>query len=387
MAWYYGLVSENYIFDLFFPALILLVSGRKNSILFIPALFAVYAGFRPASAVLMLPWGVWLLWDEFSKEKSIGKLLISIGAGFVVFISWFSIMVNTAGGFSEYISLYSTNYPMRNPGFVQNLAAFLSWGIYALFPVFLLIAFSIFRNKSIISGREINLNFIITAAVPLLFFILVHYSKGYLLMIFPALALLIANISANSKAAFKGMIFMIVVQSAFFVLMPHNPQSVESRFDSSKRAISKIQAAADRLFGPYLLAQSRIRYREDNISKFDNLISEIARNSPAKEIEIFIDPSSEISYQATGAIYSDFAFTGLKPSENGFDFKRKTALDEAKINRNDLTENFVCIGSAEFTSNYIISLIEVLSQNDKFCSYKIKEGRENEYFEYLKEKF
>lgn len=237
LCWFHGIVALTYMTEAFFSALIgywcwRSYAGAKAFIVPASIAFALAAGFRPSSALLLGP--LWL----FSVWKVGGiRMALAILAVAAVTLAWFLPMTAAAGGFHPYVDAL-THLWSAIPGKRTTLAS--PWLAAARIPTIGLIFCLCFGSASILpflshpkltASRSLRAGFVLVWIAPgLLFFSLVFLNfvnSGYLLVLCPPVfawmaAGLYAFLARRDRRAMRwaAVIAGIAANCAMFFLAP-----------------------------------------------------------------------------------------------------------------------------------------------------------------------
>lgn len=195
LCWFHGIVALTYMVEAFFSALIGYLCWRtyRGKWRFaVPAsiAFALAAGFRPSTALLLAP--LWLL--SIWRVRGI-RLALAILAAVAVTLAWFLPMTAAAGGFRPYVEALTHLWAMV-PGHRTTLASpWLAVGrILTMAWIFVLCfgsaSFFAFRPKArTASGQLRRATFVWAWIAPGIFFFALVFlnfvNSGYLLVLCP----------------------------------------------------------------------------------------------------------------------------------------------------------------------------------------------------------
>jgi hypothetical protein len=204
LCWFHGIVALTYIVEAFFSALIgyccwRACRGEAGFALLASVIFALAAGFRPSTALLLSPLWLFGVW----RTPGIRRRLAMVAVAGAVMLAWFIPMTVAAGGIRAYFeafrNLWSTvpgqRTTLSSPWLAVARTATIAW-IFAL--CFGSASVFLFGGKrggmSKQPGRTTFLWVWITPG--LLFFAFVFLSfvnSGYLLVLSPPLFAVVAN--------------------------------------------------------------------------------------------------------------------------------------------------------------------------------------------------
>ena len=237
LCWFHGIVALTYIVEAFFSALIGYLCWKVytgNSVYVIPAsvAFAVAAGFRPSTALLLSP--LWLLSVSRMDGKRRGLALCAVG---LATTAWFIPMVEAAGGFHRYfdslvhlwITVPGKRTTLSSPALAVARAVTIAWIFMLCFGA---ATPFLFRRSEWRGTDSVRCNrFIMTWVLPgVLFFTLVflnYVNSGYLLLVCPpAFAWISAGIHGFVRSKQRRLVrraalaFGFAVNCAIFLCAP-----------------------------------------------------------------------------------------------------------------------------------------------------------------------
>lgn len=210
VVWFFALAAETYAVDLAAGTVLTLIIVRDRDHRWLPALLAVTSFFRPMTAVLLLPGIVWLLWSKRS-QLSLNTLVVPLSVAAVAFgATIYGILLGSGGidGLTALITL-GAPVPFRPFSELVPFIAYSMWFCIPLIPLFL----SGSKDTPETTTKPILIAFI--SAV--LFFASVHYAKGYLLLVVPAV---IVGVVTTHRLSWKVMTVSVMAQCALFLLIP-----------------------------------------------------------------------------------------------------------------------------------------------------------------------
>jgi len=358
MVWFYGAVTEIYVFDYFFASLVFFTSQKKNSIYFLPIIYAIFSGFRPSSAVLLSPFFIYLVWIEKEIKWSIFVSQFSLSV--VIFLAWFIPLINNAGGLFEYFRLFSTNNPMESISFAQNLFRLSSLMFFLITPFIFILPLVKKANYKVWENEIFKILFLIVPAI--LFFILSHYSKGYALLIAMPLVLVVGLLVNNN---YKSSIMLAVFwEISLFIFIPARETTLNSKLKPSVRKSGIAQIWIDRTFSDYSLTFNEISLRDKLLNSMIGLVEKTNYS------RIFLDPTISQFGRALQFYFpnKEVLSVDFKKSKNYILFRnnevRQVLLDKMNdkdifIVRKDFYDNYLQNFEKNFAKNNLI----VLSQS------------------------
>ena len=340
MVWFYGAVTEIYVFDYFFASLVFFTSQKKNSIYFLPIIYAIFSGFRPSSAVLLTPFFIYLVWIE--KEIKWSKFVSHFSLSVVIFLAWFIPLINNAGGLFEYFRLFSTNNPMESISFAQNLFRLSSLMLFFITPFIFILPLVKKANYKVWENEIFKILFLIVPAI--LFFILSHYSKGYALLIAMPLVLVVGLLVNNSYKF--SIILAIFLEVTIFILVPAKETTLNSKLKPSVRQSGITQIWIDRTFSDYSLTFNEISLRDISINKLIELVEKTNGS------RIFLGPTISQFGRALQFYFpnKEILVVDFNKAKRYIQFKNK---EVSKILVEKVREKDVLIVRKDFYDNYL----------------------------------
>lgn len=304
MAWFHGATTEAYSLDLCFGALAALLATRRRGVLWLPVVFAVAGGLRPFSPFLLLPFYA-VAWWQARRDGgvSLRAALASHLAGVLVALAWCVPLVRSAGGLEEYLRIcleYGAHYvdPVGN---LQGMSLFL---LPVALPTLVLLG-GWFRQggRADASGNVPVPLLVAWLALPLLVFTTVLYEKGYFLLVLAPWLLLWMRPLRTEARRHAVLVAAVVVQVAFFLLMPHRWPDVEVSLAPRQRTMSMAQVWWQRSLSTHLQAAGRLRALA---GAADDIASLLQDASPRTVVHA--DRSVPLSLRALQVRFPDRAF-------------------------------------------------------------------------------
>lgn len=210
LVWFFALAAETYAVDLVAGTCLALIIIRDRNHRWLPALLGATAFFRPMSAVLFLPGIAWLLWTKRS-QLSISTMVTPLLVGAVALGATLYGILLGSGGVDGLVAVINAGPPVPFRPF-SELVPFLSYSIWFGLPLLPLII-----TRSNVTPQTIVKPLLIAIIVPLLFFVGVHYAKGYLLLLVPAV---IVGIVTAQRPSWKMIAMSVMLQCLIFLLVP-----------------------------------------------------------------------------------------------------------------------------------------------------------------------
>ncbi len=324
LVWYYGCVPEIYAFDLFFSVLVILIGLSPRAIYFLPFVMGFLAGVRPSSGVLLFPVYLYLWYRQFKSPSFSGrKFWLAHLAGLVGLLLWLVPLVQSAGGFSQYLNLYRTNNPMESLTLLQNWFRFSAFAVFLALPylltgLFLLPVFFRKKERSFFSFSTPEADclplLLWWLLPPLFFFLFVHYSKGYFLIC--ALPFFALPGLVSLPRSLKRFLFSAIVgiQTLVFVAAPYVTPDIQVYFAPRVRTLSLPQVWWQRLRSVYLPSRSHLQATQENYRLFSQSLRRLEQNAfvaDRNENFLFLDPTFPLNVRSLQAKFPQYRFTTM----------------------------------------------------------------------------
>jgi hypothetical protein len=413
--WFFGCTSEIYSFDLFFSSFLVLAGLSGRWIYLMPVILALGTGVRQSSGVFLLPLFLYLWYLYFRKNKiSIFLFTASFIIAIAIILLWFIPMTDSVGGISQYIQMYKSNNPIPIKQTIdKNFANASSYGLYILIP-FLIVFVPVLKNwkknnnklRIIIKNEYELLLLVIFWVIPsVVFFNLVHYSKGYYYICIVGMNLLLIIFYNKKLIGNKLMLIISILQISAFIFLPYKQPSTDIIFNSKARTTNKLQTWLARMQSPYSLGQNQLReldryyfqireglnYFEKNEShsKFGKLgksedgLNYFEKNDTISKMTFFTDPTLPITARVLEPVYPHISFTFMNKDDFNSYFLFRGLYSVALEDFEEMMARSIIIGSPEFAHKFIKEYIDILLEYENICFYKVKDNRSKE----LKNKF
>lgn len=379
MTWYYGCSVGVYPFDLFYSALIVVLSMNRRLFYVAPIVLTLGAGVRQSSGFFMLPVAIYFFVKYLrNKELKLIPAVISALLSVVGFFAWALPMLENAGGIENYIALFHENSPLSlRHAFIKNLTNAVTYGLYIFIPAMLIIILSYLDNKKEASmaeaiGKEKKgtmMHLFLFWPLPILvFFFLFVYSKGYYLINIAGIFLIAAIFMKHNATRKHIPIILIFLQTMFFVFMPFHDPPTNVNMAPSKRDASKIDAWIGRLSNVFMLSQKAIRSREDKARQIEEIMDDIPYG---EEKIIFNDPSSNIKTRILQALYPNWKFAFMNVYESDSYFYLHYTDFQTKYDLKKIISNSIIITSRNFYDKHIAKLnTELIKATRDFVAFR-----------------
>jgi hypothetical protein len=280
--WLYGSTSENYSFDALFGLAVIyaLVAVRKRGWILAGFVVGFGAGVRPASIVLMLPVIIYLLGSRYRRDDLSAADFGFLCTGVLVGLAcWLPAVVAAEGGAARWWHA-ATGVSASSAGtFIGNITGLVisfCWMLNASLVYLALRTARLVREWRAGGGRDGETGSRRRPGVPspartlaawvvpqLLFFALVIYSKGYGLLLLPALCIGIAWLIGGERSQFgRWFITAILVAAncAIFLLAPYEEPPPYTMLAPRVRTVAERAGSVfGRALSVYLPSLSRIR--------------------------------------------------------------------------------------------------------------------------------
>lgn len=373
LVWYQTATPEVYAFDFLFSILTVMFGTNKKLIYLLPVLFGLGTGVRQTSGILLFPLYIFLWYEFFRQSKiSIGKFFIAHLAGIILFCSWFIPMINSAGGLSGYIKLYQTNSPVPRISLLQHLFQFSSYVVYIFAPLLLILIFYVIKKRrGTISYQKYPLKLLLWWIIPpTLVFTFFTYHKGYFLLIVLPIFFFAGILLNEKKLTRTFIIFVIVLQSLFFIFFPYSENSLESLYAPEVRLQSLSSVWFERTFTSYLMSEQRIRTQEKNLVELAGIVGKI--NSTNKNITILLDPTVHLYARALQMMFPDIKFITIDLLNKNH-FVEYLGIDICvKDELREVFKNSVIITRKEFYEKHLSELNSGTYTTDNFTSVEVE---------------
>lgn len=372
LVWFYTSVSEMYSFDLLYPLLLLYIYKKKWGMWVIPAVMGGGTGIRPSSTVLLAGLYLWIYFEAFrNKRVSITSFVWSHMLGVLTLLLWLYPMVQSCGGVEAYLNLYETNNPVEKISLLQNLFRFSNFAVYFL-PLYLVsLVLLVKRGVKVLKSETsfgtylfLTLSWIIP---PLLFFLLVHYSKGYFMLIAVPLILFPVAITKMSKSVMGGL---TLFQVALFLFLPYKVPEVENSIKKEQRNASLLKTWGDRSLSLYLMGNNRIVGEAA-------LQAELIKLVGSEDRTVYVGPTIHIPTRLLQVRLPNCTFWEMDKHTDGryVCYKGLEIRDSLQMDLLDVPTSLFLTRN-EFTDKYIpksFGVIDAQSKNYSLIMYSTKE--------------
>ena len=344
-VWFYNSITEIYTFSLFFSVGMVLSGASPRGIYFLPVLTALAMGIRPTAGVLLLPLYVFLWIHHYRTGRfSLSRFVAAHLAGMAALLAWVAPMVQSVGGWRDYLNLYTSHNPMEPLSLLQNIYRFSSYGVFLLLP-FLVIMPVVIKRCLPANGSPERFSvrkFFARCPVPedpparkgqdqseypllpllfwwvmpaLIFFLLFHYSKGYFMLCAAGFLGAFIFVSGVNKTGVRLLVGAIVLQTLVFVFVPYKLPDIRVYMSPSIRDIGIGKVWWERTRSHYLMAQSHIRAVEHFWNAAGAAVESFKKNSLARVGTspkfLFIDPTFPLKSRVLQARYPEVTFVSM----------------------------------------------------------------------------
>ena len=383
LVWYYGVVPEIYAFDLFFGICLIWMSFSPFTLTVTPAFMALGTGIRPSSGIFLLPVYVYF-WYAHLKQQTISArtaLNFHIPA-LIILLAWLGPLIISTGGIDGLWRVYRTNSPVEKISLWQSLFRLSSYLFYLIPPFILALIGRIFKKENLLPEESSEntyldlhhhqlLNWWLWPSV--LFFIFVHYSKGYLLIsIIPGLLLLFWSVKKNILRQHL-LLAAILIQSAVFLFQPFLYPDPQIYFARDERRLNPVRIWLDRTFSDYAMSRSRVTALQETYAFIAPLTGHemILMNS---KHYIFIDPTVMVTARALQAMFPENYFSKFLSGIRDYYGLHHDLEQEAVTGMREMLSQAIIVSRTDFVKEYLRILSpQVLSQNQHWTAFTVKQ--------------
>lgn len=385
LLWFYQCTPESYIYDLFFASLVALLFFKRSSYIYFLTLISIMGGIRMSSAFFLIPLYLYITFIYAREGRLSTKILaIANGLGLVFTALWLIPLLQTVGGFAEYLKLYKTHNPMPAIGLLKNIVGFVSYAITIFIPFYpLLIGLLKKKNVKWIKLDKPIIFHLFWLVPSMLFFMFGHYSKGYVYLIFPAMIIVYGVIYFNNFKSLKLLYFTIAAQILFFIFYPYTNVETDTFFRREARAVSLPEVFWNRLNNGYLHTRSRLYNRDDYNKSLDDCVRYI--ENKYDDFTIFDGKSSLMTINSESYRFQKNTFVTQKNFDREDEYiMQKGFTLEYKYGLESLYSN-VFIFCDKRMIKYYKEYVDVVYQNNIHALIKVKVGKEKEFKEYYED--
>ncbi|MDC1067556.1 hypothetical protein OAQ99_00200 [Candidatus Kapabacteria bacterium] len=366
--WFYTSITEYYAFDLFFSVIILYLVTNNKYLFLTPIILAIGMGYRQSSGVLLAPIIFYNIVIYIRTKGITRNLILSSILSMIVLSSWLYSLIESTGGLSEYIDLYTNKNPIPESTTLKNLVKMSSFGLF-----FFITTLFLFRAKFL---GKFRIELILSILPGLIFFALMHYNKGYFMLI-------TVPIIVQSLILFKPKLtrlyVAILLNLIIYFLSPSIFPVYYNKMKSDKRPVSKLQLQSERMmFG--------FSSNYGTIVKGDQLFDELEKLEIPNNSKIAFDQSLPIQvklFSYNKGLDSTYYFN----SSSNLKLYQLISLDYKMVDISILNSDFIFIGHSEFFKNYLFDIASSLNQSQNFTVYKINEDYLYKYQSILEDNF
>jgi hypothetical protein len=381
LVWYYGSVPEIYAFDLLLGSSLVWMGLSPYALIVTPSLMALGSGVRPSAALFLMPlyfyfWYVHLKQKSVSYQTAVFYHLPAV----IILMGWIGPLVINAGSIGGLWHLYQTNNPMEKISIWQSMFRFSSYLAYLLPAVLLALIGLAFQKQTLFNQELVDRTYLDLHKVRLLnlwlwpavlFFIFIHYSKGYLLIcMMPLLFLLFMGIK-NILLRKRLLFFAVLSQAVIFLLQPFHYPDPQVYFNPSERRMNYVRVWVERSLSEYAMTRSQIYALQDCYDFIEPLTDHVLILMKQKRY-LFIDPTVMISTRALQAMFPQNYFSKLLTGERNRFGSHFENGQEALSDVRDMIRRAVIISRTDFVRKYLqIITVEVLAENDRWTAFTV----------------
>jgi hypothetical protein len=266
-------------------------------------------------------------------------------------------------------------------GLLKNIVGFVSYAFTIFIPVYPLLIALLIKRKIIWIEKSKPLVYHLFWLVPaMIFFMIGHYSKGYIYLIYPAMFIFYGLFYLKNFKSLKLLYATIAVQLAFFLFYPYSQVSLDDRFRREMRQSSLVEVFWNRLNNGYLHTLSRLDFENTINTSFDDCVGYLKKNHP--NFVLFDGKSSMMTINAEAYKHQDLTFVTQKNfhHQDEYILQKKFKL-EYRYGLNELYRKVYILCDKRMLPHYK-DLVNVVYVNDIHAVVKVKEGKEQEFEEY-----
>lgn|GEM_PF-6552405 len=369
-VWYYGLVGETYPIDLLATSgIIYLWNTEKGGYLIFPWLVFM-AGFRPSIAVFLLPAALIALYYQRDQLRDKFVWFTSFATALMITILWLFPILEDAGWVLGYLELYRTHTPLTDFGIVANVVNFASYAIWWFPPIMYLVL----RNWKRIIQSDIFFKILFSMILPLLFFMLYHYSKGYILLVLPFIYFLFRD------ADTRDLIISVLISVMIFFLAPSSYLPVELDMNRQFRTTTKIENLYYRSTSTTNTTYSALVFKTRLMDQYHDIIGKLKPGIST----LWLDRSNYINAGEIAYFYPELQVRKMELNsyDNNYSNFYQWSVSYPEASLSEISDGLF-IGRKDFVEDYLSGYVEVKVSNDLFASYEVIQGREQDYYDLI----
>jgi len=383
LVWYYGVVPEIYAFDLFFGICLIWMSFSPFTLTVTPAFMALGTGIRPSSGIFLLPVYIYIWYTHLKQQTISGRTALNFHLpALIILLAWLGPLIISTGGIGALWQVYQTNSPVEKISIWQSLFRLSSYLFYLLPPFILALFGWIFKKDSLLREESSEntyldlhkhdlLNLWLWPSV--LFFIFVHYSKGYLLIsIIPILLLLFWGVKKGILRQ-RLLLTAILIQSAVFLFQPFLYPDPQIYFSRDERRLNPVRIWMDRTFSDYAMSRSRVTALQETYAFIASLTGHemILMNS---KHYIFTDPTVMVTPRALQAMFPENYFSKFLSGIRDYYGLHHDLEQEAVKGVREMLSQAIIVSRTNFVKEYLRVLSpQILSQNQHWTAFTVKQ--------------
>lgn len=273
LFWYYGSTSENYAFDAAIGPVLALLLLRTRGRWWIGAgiVIGLALGVRGTSVILLAPMALLMLRDRYRRaELGLAEIGMLAGGALVGMAAWLPAVAINEGSLGGALAGLTSKSAGTFAGNLIGLVVTFFWmaNLSALYWVT--------RSRRILraigSARRSSraAAVLLWIGVPVIFFASVIHTKGYLLLVLPALTLgtawLIAGERGRNVSIVAGL--LLTAHAAIFLLVPYaSPPAYLALAPRLRSAKERAGSVVGRTFSVYLPSLGVLRMRDREVGE------------------------------------------------------------------------------------------------------------------------
>ena len=367
-VWFYGSLTEIYSFDLFFSAFIIYLSFDKKHIYLTPVIFAIGAGVRQTSVIILLPFYIRTFYKFYKEDRNVKRIIVANLIGAIALLMWFIPFLLSVGGLSHYINLYKTQNPVPDIGLLKNSVQMLIYFFWIIFPVIIFVITS--RREGKLWERKI-IEICLYILIPsFLVFTFVHYTRGYWLIATIPVMMIIAMYKFDLRFKLTAGI-VILLQLLYFFFFPYKVDSLDQFYTTSMRKSSDISVILSRLNNQNSVAYSYIRAIDGYQTDIEKVTGELKADNQFNNDVVFIDPTVPIQSNALHAGLSNYHFSSLDLKNKNLNFIYEGLVQNKYSNREAMLSNCLGVSLLQF-EKIIKDKVQIIFRTNSLIFWKTR---------------
>jgi hypothetical protein len=372
-------VAEIYSFDLLAAALLVWMGLSPYGLIVSPSLMGIILGVRPSTGLFLFPLYIYFWQYHFrNKNISLRATLFFHAPAVIIVLTWLAPLLIKSGGFEGYLALYRTHNPVEKISVLQSIYRFSSYIITIVPTVLIFFIASIIKKSKREELQDIlnrdashqQLNILNVWIWPaLIFFLLVHYSKGYLLINIIPIFMLCLFVLKDIRLRKIFMAIICSIQIIYFCFIPYHKPDPDIYLAPAKRNINIIGVWYERTRSEYQMSRSHIVALQ-NCHDFIAEVAESVVLLVGDKKYLFIDPTVRVSPRALQAHYPKIEITKYLPllsDQYGYHHDR---IQEARTDIHSMLAEAMIISRVDFIEKYLTDInIEFYKKDNNWGAF------------------